>query len=150
LLTSSRKTEPLLNIAYQHRDQTDIFFLSAQDGISLEEAYIFITNGLWSEILASRHPEGDRYRIWHSLSRRERIDLFKRWLGAPENENTFTIFDDIDGLPAEAITEAIPARAKNILTTRNPRIVTALGAARDLKFRYLGVTDKSMEDMMKN
>jgi hypothetical protein len=149
VLISSRKTELLLNLAYRHRDQSNIFFLNAQDSASLEDAYLFIANDVWSEILATRHPEGDRYRIWHALPRNERIDLFKRWLAAPENENTFILFDDIDGLPQENITDAIPARAKNvIITTRNPGLTAALGNARDLRFRHLGVADMSMEDLV--
>lgn len=150
LLTWHSKTELLLNLACRHRNRSNIFFLSAQDSTSLEEAYLFIANDLWSEILANRHPENDRYRIWYTLPRSERIDLFKRWLGAPENQNTFILVDDIDGLPHEDITEAIPARAKNIIiTTRNPGLTASLGNARDLRFRQLAVTEMAMEDMAK-
>jgi hypothetical protein len=83
------------------------------------------------------------------LSHSEKVDFFKRWLTESQNDDNFLIIDDIDGLPQDAIADALPQDARNVLfTTRNPTMIAALAREHQLKCYHLGVTEMKYEDMI--
>lgn len=121
-LIKGRKTEILLEVAYQRFNQTNIFFLRASDKTSLDDAYFHIARRLGHDILLENNRGKPTLDIWNNMSREEKVDKFKDWLKQPENNKTLFILDDLDGLKdPESILNAVPNEAKTILfSTRNP------------------------------
>jgi hypothetical protein len=117
-----RKTEMLLETAYQRLDQTNIFFLRASDEASLQEAYLHVAMHIGPEVLLHKYHGRDTRDIWSNMPREEKVEVFKDWLSYPENTETLIILDDLDGLrDPEVILAAVPQGAKSILfSTRNP------------------------------
>jgi hypothetical protein len=121
-LIKGRKTEMLLEVAYQRLNKTNIFFLRASDKASLDDAYLYIARRLGHDILLENNRGKPTLDIWNNMSSEEKVDKLKDWLKKPENAETLFILDDLDGLKdPEIILNALPHEANTILfSTRNP------------------------------
>jgi hypothetical protein len=112
----------LLEIAHQHADERNIFFVHAHDGPSLHQAYYHIAKAIGPEYLLNEYRGQDLQGIWSNESPEDKVGRFKIWLKDPENADALFLLDDMDGIQLlEHREAAFPDNAKTILyTTRNP------------------------------
>ena len=147
--SNCRKTEILLEVAFQLRNVSNIFFLQAKDRDSLERAFLEIATSIGHDLLSLRFPHSDLAGIWHSYGPSERVRAFKTWLGHPSNQASLFIVDDLDGFEDETLIKAaLPREAQVILySTRDPSLIESLD--RDSQSYYIPtMKDDEMASLM--
>lgn len=123
-----RKTEILLEVAFLHRNISNVFFIQPRDLESLELTFLEIATSIGHDILSTRFPHSDLAAIWRSYGPSERVRAFKNWLGHPSNQGSLFIVDDLDGYKDETLIKAaLPREAHIILySTRDPSLIESL------------------------
>ena len=147
--SNCRKTEILLEIAFLHRNVSNVFFIQARDLETLESALLEIATSIGHDLLSLRFPHSDLAGIWRSYEPSERIRAFKDWLGQPSNQNSLFIIDDLDGYKEESLIKAaLPREARVILySTRDPSLIGSLD--RDSQSYYIPtMKDDEMASLM--
>ena len=147
--SNCRKTEILLEIAFLHRNVSNVFFIQARDLETLESALLEIATSIGHDLLSLRFPHSDLAGIWRSYEPSERVRAFKTWLGQPSNQASLFIIDDLDGYKEEdLIKAALPREARIILySTRDPSLIGSLD--RDSQSHYIpNMKDDEMASLM--
>lgn len=144
-----RKTEILLETAFQLRNVSNIFFVQGGHLESLERAFPEIATSIGHDLLSIRFPHSDLAGIWRSYEPSERVRAFKTWLGHPSNQASLFIVDDLDGYKDETLIKAaLPREAQVILySTRDPSLIGSLD--RDSQSHYIPtMKDDEMASLM--
>lgn len=117
-----------MEIAFLHRNVSNVFFIQARDLESLESTFLEIATSIGHDILSTRFPHSDLAAIWRSYGPSERVRAFKSWLGHPSNQGSLFIVDDLDGYKDETLIKtALPREAQFILySTRDPSLIESM------------------------
>ena len=144
-----RKTEILLEIAFLHRNVSNVFFLQARDPETLESALLDIATSIGHDLLSLRFPHLDLAVMWRSYGPSERVRAFKAWLGHPSNQASLFIIDDLDGYKGETLIKAaLPREAQVILySTRDPSLIGSLDRESQ-SYHILTMKDDEMASLM--